>query len=244
MFVSVRPSVWLLRRFHVLRPVSKQPPRIGGYYFQQQTKGPSKYIAALTPGRWDHWREDWVLMQTEAHKRLALPTAASTAPRADWEQDPNLQPNYDPMLARIRFLADKGLTSMMVMYDFLPKHIAPLQECSRPAWFYTGVNDSTRLECGTGLTWETDKLMTSLAKLKPDLTSPDFITPPASCQPICMDQVARTALLKSMPTLDDIDITSVQRGDQSHSMVLPRTDVACDQGGGVVCDQGGAVAGG
>jgi hypothetical protein len=57
-------------------------------------------------------------MQTEAHERLVLPTAASMAPRADWEQDPNLQPVYDLVLARIRFLADKGLTSMMVLYDF------------------------------------------------------------------------------------------------------------------------------
>jgi hypothetical protein len=59
-----------------------------------------------------------VLMQTEAHKRLVLPTAAPMAPRADWEQDPNLQPVYDLVLARICFLADKGLTSMMVLYDF------------------------------------------------------------------------------------------------------------------------------
>jgi hypothetical protein len=49
MFVGVRPSVRLFRRFHVLRPVSKQPPCIGGNCFQQRTKGPSKYIAALTP---------------------------------------------------------------------------------------------------------------------------------------------------------------------------------------------------
>jgi hypothetical protein len=29
--VGVRPSVCLFHRFHVLRAVSKQPPRIGGY---------------------------------------------------------------------------------------------------------------------------------------------------------------------------------------------------------------------
>jgi hypothetical protein len=90
MFVSVRPSVRLFHRFHVLRLLSKQPPCISGYYFQQRTKGPSKYIASLTPGRWDHWREDWVLMQTEAHNRLVLPTAAPTTPCVDWEQNPNL----------------------------------------------------------------------------------------------------------------------------------------------------------
>jgi hypothetical protein len=53
MFVSVWPSVRLFCRFHVVRPLSKQPPRINGYF---------KYIAALTPGRWDNWWEDWLLM--------------------------------------------------------------------------------------------------------------------------------------------------------------------------------------
>jgi hypothetical protein len=62
MFVGVRPSVRLFRRFHVLRPVNRQPPRLSGYYFQHQTKGSSKYIAALSPGRWERWREDWVLV--------------------------------------------------------------------------------------------------------------------------------------------------------------------------------------
>jgi hypothetical protein len=102
-------------------------------------------------------------------------------PRADWEQDPNLQPNYDPMLTRIHFLADKGLTSMVVLYNFLSKCIAPFQELSRLAWLYTEVNDYMRLERGTGSTWEADKLMMSLPKLSPNPSSPDFITPPASC---------------------------------------------------------------
>jgi hypothetical protein len=33
MFVGVRLSVHLFRWFHVLRPVNKQPPCLGGYYF-------------------------------------------------------------------------------------------------------------------------------------------------------------------------------------------------------------------
>jgi hypothetical protein len=30
-------------------------------------KGPSKYIATLSPDRWERWREDWVLVQTDTH---------------------------------------------------------------------------------------------------------------------------------------------------------------------------------
>jgi hypothetical protein len=47
------------------------------------------------------------------------------------------------VLERIQFLAEKGLTSMMVMRDFLSKRITPLQERARPVWLYTGENDAT-----------------------------------------------------------------------------------------------------
>jgi hypothetical protein len=70
MFVGVRQSVRLIWRFHVLRPVNKQSPCLGGYYFQHQTKGPSKYIAALSLGRWERWREDWVLVQTDVPRAV------------------------------------------------------------------------------------------------------------------------------------------------------------------------------
>jgi hypothetical protein len=85
MFVGVWPSVRLCRRFHVLHPVNKQPPHLGSYYFQHQMKGPSKYIAALSLDRWEHRREDLVLVQIDAHERLTLPTAALMAPGVDWE---------------------------------------------------------------------------------------------------------------------------------------------------------------
>jgi hypothetical protein len=58
MFMGVRPSVRLFQRFHVLHPVNKQPHHPGGYYFQHRMKGSLKYLTALSPGRWEHWRED------------------------------------------------------------------------------------------------------------------------------------------------------------------------------------------
>jgi hypothetical protein len=97
----------------------------------------------LTPDKWDRRREDWAIQHGDAHNWLELPTTAPTASRSDWEKDPNLQPAYNPMLDRICFLAEKGLTSMMVLHDYLSKHIVPLQEHVRPAWMYTGVNDTT-----------------------------------------------------------------------------------------------------
>jgi hypothetical protein len=76
MFVGVRPSVRLFRRFFVMKAVSQRPPLIGGYYFARRTQGPSRYIALVSPGRWERWREDWALVQVDAHDRLVIPAAA------------------------------------------------------------------------------------------------------------------------------------------------------------------------
>jgi hypothetical protein len=38
---------------------------------------------------------------------------------SNWERVPALQHAYDPVLKRIQFLAEKGLTSLMVLFDFL-----------------------------------------------------------------------------------------------------------------------------
>jgi hypothetical protein len=64
-------------------------------------------------------------MQWEVHDRLVLPTAAPSN-RSRWEKVPDLQPEYYPVKRRIWFLAEKGLTSMMVLHDFVLKRIAPL----------------------------------------------------------------------------------------------------------------------
>jgi hypothetical protein len=80
MFAGVRSSVRLFQRFHLLCPMNRQPPRLSGYYFQHQMKGSLKYITALSPGRWEHWRVEWVLVQADAHERLTLLTTAPTPP--------------------------------------------------------------------------------------------------------------------------------------------------------------------
>jgi hypothetical protein len=58
MFMVVRPSVRLFRHFFVLMAVSQHPPLIGDYYFQRRTQGHVRYIAHVSRGRWEHWRED------------------------------------------------------------------------------------------------------------------------------------------------------------------------------------------
>jgi hypothetical protein len=208
MFVGVRPSVRLFRCFFVMKAASQRPPLIGGYYFAHRTQGPSRYIAPVSPGRWEHWREDWVLMQADAHDRFMIPAAALTLNRAEWGKDPGLESGFDPVLDQIQYLAESGLTSLMVLHDFLSRHLAPLQDWATcPAWMYTGVNDIMRLERRPGSSLDAELLATCLKALTTDQFSAELAAPPPSCGAICLDQAARMALLVAMPTLDDIDIT-------------------------------------
>jgi hypothetical protein len=197
MYVSVRPLVRLFRLFHVLHSFRKRVSPIGGYYFQHRTKGPAVYITALTPGKWDQWRDDWVIMQVEVNDRLELLTATPTGSHSGWERVPNLQPAYHVVLRRIQFLTENGLTSVMMLFDFLSKCIAPLQLRARPAWLYTRENDATRLECGRGSDLDLTILNGRLSKLSVNPSSGDFINPLAPCMPICLDQVVRLLLLKA-----------------------------------------------
>jgi hypothetical protein len=189
-------------------------------------KDPSKYIIALQPDRWERWRDDWVLMQIDANERLTLPTAASMAPHVDWEQDPDLELVFNLVLGRIWILAESGLTSMMVMHDYVSKRITLLQERTRLAWLYTGVNNVTQLEGNDGSTLGEEGLALVMGKLSPNPSFHNFVTPPASCQPLCMDQIARMLLLVVMPSMDDVGIAPIQRGEQSRGIQIPGTGTA------------------
>jgi hypothetical protein len=99
-------------------------------------------------------------------------------------------------------------------------------------WLYTREDDTTQLERGRGMDLELGVLATMLSKLSLDPSSIDLTTPLVHYTTICMKQAVRSQLLKVMPTLDDIDITTRQRGDLSHSVHIPETDAATGGGGG------------
>jgi hypothetical protein len=165
--------------------------------------------------------DDWALVQVDVHDRLALPIAAPTLDRAEWVKDPGLDSGFDPMLDRIRYLAENGLTSLMVLHDFLSKRLAPLQDRPRPVWMYTGVNNIMQLYRGPGSSLDEDLLATSLKALTTYQFSTELVVPPAVCEAIYVNQAVMTALLAAMPTLDDVDIAPVQRGDMSRGVVIP-----------------------
>jgi hypothetical protein len=97
---------------------------------------------------------------------------------------------------------------------------------------YTGVNDIMRLDRGPGSSLGDTLLAASLKALTTDLPSAELVTPTAGYEPLCVNQAERMALLVIMPTLDDVDIVPVQRGDQSHGVVIPRPGSLSGAAGG------------
>jgi hypothetical protein len=79
-----------------------------------------------------------VIVRSDIHDRLALPTESSTIKRNTWEETPKLHVAFEPMIERIKHLTSHDLLAMMLLHDFLSRHITPLQDCAHQAWMYTG----------------------------------------------------------------------------------------------------------
>jgi hypothetical protein len=179
--------------FHVLWWFRKGSGLIGAYYLQLQAKGLIVYIVPINSGKWDRWREDWVIVRANVHNCLALLTESPTAKCSDWEEAPKLHVAYEPMIEKIKHLMRHGMSVMMVLHDFLSRSIAPLQDCACPALMYTGEGDTTQQEHGRESDFTPDVLDALLGRLSPDPSSVDFVTPPVVCAPMCSDEATEGA---------------------------------------------------
>jgi hypothetical protein len=113
----------------------------------------------------------------DAHDRLVLPTEAPTGKCDSWVLVPRLPVPFAPVVEQIKLLVGRSLTSMMVLFNFLSRRIAPLQMRIHLAWQYTGEGDTMRLERGHGSGLSPDALSALLGKLTPNPSSAAFITP-------------------------------------------------------------------
>ncbi|XP_062203759.1 putative disease resistance protein RGA1 [Phragmites australis] len=77
------------------------------------------YIPQVLRRKWDDWRHDWVYVDVSPHDRLALPEAVAEPQRSIWEAAPAEDERMRPVLNRIDYLRQVGLTSVMVVADYL-----------------------------------------------------------------------------------------------------------------------------
>jgi hypothetical protein len=111
---------------------------------------------------------------------------------------------------------------MMVLGDFLKRRIAPLQQRSRMAYMYTGLNDCCRITRGPGTDFTRAELEVAIRGMTGDAFSPEFLVHPSGVKALCEDQALRASVLASMPTLDEGSLAVRQLGgDPNRGLQIP-----------------------
>jgi hypothetical protein len=128
------------------------------------------------------------------------------------------------VLDRVKTLARGGLTSMMVLGNFLRRRIAPLQQRSRMASMFSGVNDCSRIVRGAGLDLSGAELEVLIRAMTGEAYAPESLALPRGVKALCKDQAMRTAVLASLPTLDEGGLAVRQvGGDPNRGIRIPGT---------------------
>ena len=180
------------------------------------------YIPGLTSGKWEDWRKEWVIATTEANERLVMPTGGPASDRLSWRAKPSLPPDFDPVLGKIQSLAESGLTSLHVLGDFLKRRIAPLKQRPRPAWSFTGLNDCNMTHRGEGSDLTQEALEVLVRAVTGEVFIPEHLILPQGVVPLCEDSRLRTAVLATLPTLDDGGLAARQtEGDPDRGIRIP-----------------------
>jgi hypothetical protein len=188
------------------------------------------YISAFSSAKWEDWCDSWVITKTNANDCLELPTERPLSDRSTWKAKPSLPAELDPVLNRVKNLERGGLTSMMVLGDFLRCHIAPLQQGSRMACMYTGPNDCCRIARGPGTDFTRAELEASIRAMTGEAFSLESLVLLRGIKALCKDQTTWSAVLASMPTLDEGGLAVWQvGGDPNRGIHIPGVSPDCQQ---------------
>jgi hypothetical protein len=127
-----------------------------------------------------------------------------------------------PVLDRVKDLQRSGLTSLMVLGDLLKWRIAPLQQRSRMAYMYTGLNDCSRIIRGPGSEFTRVELEAALRAMTGEAFSPESLVLLSGVKALCKDQALRSSVLASMLTLDEGGLAVRQLGgDPNRGLQIP-----------------------
>jgi hypothetical protein len=210
--VGVAPCTSLFCHFFMLVKSGKAKDHLDAYYFQTRADSTGAYISSLSGARWENWRAEWVIANTEASDRLVLPSDGPRLDRKQWIAKPSLAPEFEPVFGRIESLVTGGLTSMHVVDDFLQRRIASLQARACLSCWFTGSNDLGRVHRGPGIDLSREELELLVKGITGESFVAESLIPPKGISPLCDDQGLRTAILDSLPTLDESGVAVRQTG--------------------------------
>jgi hypothetical protein len=212
MFVGVAPCTSLFRHFFVLVKSRKTRDHIGAYYFQTRPDPAIVYIPTLGGARWENWRSNWVIASAEANARLILPSDGPALDRQMWRTKSSLAPEFLPVLDRIKGLATGGQMSMHVVGDLLKRRITLLHRRPRLCYWFTGPNDIGWIQRGPGTDLSWDELAVLVGGITGENFVPESLILPQGIPALYDDLGLRTAILATLPTLDESGVAVRQTG--------------------------------
>lgn len=90
---------------------------------------------------------------------------------------------------------------------------------------YTGVNDCSLIERGPDTDLSNAELEVLIRGMTGESYVPELLVPPEKAKPLCVDQGIRTAILATLPTLDDGALAVRQLGgDPNLGIWIPGVD--------------------
>jgi hypothetical protein len=168
-----------------------------------------------------------VIASTEANDRLILPSNGPALDRKQWRTKSSLSAEFLPILDRIKVLATGGLTSMHVVGDLLKRRITPLQRRPRLSCWFNGPNDIGRIQHGPGTDLSWDELELLVGGITGETFVPKSLILPQDIPALCDDPGLRTAILATLPTLDDNGVAVCQTGGRDPLHGIRISDAPC-----------------
>jgi hypothetical protein len=185
--VGVRPCSTIFRHFYALVGTGRSKREVDAYYFQLRHGMANSYISAFSSSKWEDWREGWVIAEADPHDRLELPTEGPQSDRSTWKAKPSMLEELGSVIERVKNLFRSGLTSLMVLGDYLKRRIAPLQQRTRMACMYTGTNNCCRVARGPGTDFSRAELEAAFRAMTGEAFSLESLVLPSGIKALCED---------------------------------------------------------
>jgi hypothetical protein len=111
---------------------------------------------------------------------------------------------------------------MMVLGDFLRRRMAPLQQQTRMACMYMEPNDCCRIARGPGTNFTRAELEVAIRGMTGEAFFLETLVLPSGIKALCEDQALHSAVLASMPTLNE-GVLAVRQvgGDPNRGIHIP-----------------------
>jgi hypothetical protein len=156
---------------------------------------------------------------------------------------PALSLEFLPILDRIKVLATGGLTTMHVVGDLMKHRIMSLQRRPRLCCWFTGPNDIGRIQRGPGTDLSWDKLAVLVGGITGETFVHESLILPQNIPALCDDPGLRTAILATLPTLDDSGVVVRHTGGRDpRGIQIFDAPIGGPQPASVACSANPAVA--